>query len=106
MKSKYAMTGEITLTGKILPIGGLKEKSLAAARHKKEKVIIPYENKKDIEELPKTIRNKIEFITVKRATDVFKMVFDESILKKGSNSLNKSIDVKSKKDEIETIITQ
>ena len=106
MKSKYAMTGEITLTGKILPIGGLKEKSLAAARHKKEKVIIPYENKKDIEELPKTIRNKIEFITVKRATDVFKMVFDESILKKGSNSLNKSIDVKSKKDEIENIITQ
>jgi ATP-dependent Lon protease len=79
VSSSFAMTGEITLTGKVLPIGGLKEKALAAVRHKKKKIIIPRENEKDIEELPKTIRNKVEFVLVERAREVFKLVFDESI---------------------------
>jgi ATP-dependent Lon protease len=81
MHSNVAMTGEITLTGKVLPIGGLKEKALAAARHKKEMVLIPAENEKDLDELPKMVRQKIKFITVKRADDVFKIVFDDLIYK-------------------------
>jgi len=79
LQSKYAMTGEITLTGKILPIGGVKEKTLAAIRHKKEKVIIPEENEKDIDELPNSIRKKVEFVFTKRAEEVFKLVFDKKI---------------------------
>ena len=79
--SKFAMTGEITLTGKVLPIGGLKEKALAAVKHKKAKIIIPYENEKDLNDLPKSVRKKIEFISVKRAPEVFKLIFDDSIIK-------------------------
>jgi ATP-dependent Lon protease len=79
MKSNIAMTGEITLTGRVLPIGGLKEKTLAAVKHKKKIVIIPYENEKDTDELPKLVKDKLEFKTVKRADDVFKIVFDDSI---------------------------
>ncbi len=97
--SKYAMTGEITLTGKILPIGGLKEKSLAAARHKKEKIIIPYENEKDINELPKTIKEKLKFITVKRAPDVFKLVFDDSINSKDNKNIKQDLKLLYKKDK-------
>jgi ATP-dependent Lon protease len=97
MKSKYAMTGEITLTGKVLPIGGLKEKSLAALRHKKEKILIPFENEKDLDDLPKVVKNKIEFITVKNAMDVFKIVFDDDIFIKEKNE-------KTKKDSPRIII--
>ena len=81
MHSNVAMTGEITLTGKVLPIGGLKEKALAAARHKKDTIIIPSENEKDLEDIPKIVRNRVKFITVKRADDVFKIVFDDMIYK-------------------------
>ncbi len=108
--SKFAMTGEITLTGKILPIGGLKEKALAAARHKKEKIIIPFENEKDIDELPKTVKEKLEFITVKRATDVFKLVFDQSINAKKNKNIEDDLDFienkKIKKKDFNNIITQ
>ncbi len=59
-----AMTGEITLRGKVLPVGGIKEKALAALRKGIKKVIIPEKNIKDLEEIPKQIRRKIEFIPV------------------------------------------
>ena len=58
-----AMTGEITITGKILPIGGLKEKSLAAHRMGIKKVLIPAENRRDLEEIPEEIRDDMQFIT-------------------------------------------
>lgn len=60
-----AMTGEITLRGRVLPIGGLKEKSLAAYRMGIRKIIIPFENKKDFEELPEKIKNEVEFVFAK-----------------------------------------
>ena len=60
-----AMTGEITLRGRVLPIGGLKEKSLAAYRMGIRKIIIPYENKKDFEELPEKIKREVEFVFAK-----------------------------------------
>ena len=89
MNSNVAMTGEITLTGKVLPIGGLKEKSLAASRHKKEIVIIPAENEKDLIEIPKTVRKKVDFKLVKRATDVFDIVFDKKIFNNLQNKTEK-----------------
>ncbi len=60
-----AMTGEITLRGRVLPIGGLKEKSLAAYRMGIRKIIIPFENKKDFEELPEKIKTEVEFVFAK-----------------------------------------
>jgi ATP-dependent Lon protease len=65
-----AMTGEITLTGNVLPIGGLKEKSLAALRIGIKKIIIPEKNKKDIEELPEFAQKQLEFLPVKDIKEV------------------------------------
>ena len=65
-----AMTGEITLRGLVLPIGGLKEKLLAAHRAGIKKVLIPIENKKDLIEVPKTILENIEIVTVKNVDEV------------------------------------
>ena len=62
VRNDIAMTGEITLRGKVLPIGGLKEKSLAAYRAGIRTVIIPEENKPDIDDIPKEIRKNIKFI--------------------------------------------
>ncbi len=61
---EVAMTGEITLRGRVLPIGGLKEKALAAHRAGIKKIILPAENEKDIEDIPETVRNDLEFIMV------------------------------------------
>ncbi|MFZ7111088.1 MAG: endopeptidase La [Desulfatiglandales bacterium] len=65
-----AMTGEITLRGRVLPIGGLKEKILAAHRGEIKRVLIPMENKKDIEEIPKKILKKVELIPVSHMDEV------------------------------------
>ena len=70
VKSSVAMTGEVTLTGKVLPIGGLKEKSLAAYRAGIKTIIIPNDNKKDIEDIPLSIRNKIKIIEAKEIETV------------------------------------
>jgi len=67
-----SMTGEITLRGRVLPIGGLKEKSLAALRSGIDTIIIPDDNVKDLEEIPKDIRAKINFISVKDMDEVIK----------------------------------
>jgi ATP-dependent Lon protease len=65
-----AMTGEITLTGKVLPIGGLKEKALAAMRMNIKTIIIPWKNKKDLEDIPEEYRAKLNFIAVKTIDEV------------------------------------
>jgi ATP-dependent Lon protease len=65
VKSDVAMTGEITLRGEVLPIGGLKEKLLAAHRGGITKVLIPEENEKDLAEIPKNIKGKLEIVPVK-----------------------------------------
>ena len=72
-----AMTGEITLRGRVLPIGGLKEKALAALRAGIKKVIIPAQNKKDLVEIPKDIRAQMEFIPVKNMDQILKIAFRE-----------------------------
>jgi ATP-dependent Lon protease len=69
------MTGEITLTGQVLPIGGLREKSLAAQRAGLKRVIFPRENEPDLEELPPETRKGLEFIPVDRIEEVFEAAF-------------------------------
>lgn len=70
----YAMTGEITLTGRVLPIGGLKEKAIAALREQIPCIIIPERNQKDLEEIPENIRKKLEFLPVKNMDQVLEIV--------------------------------
>lgn len=65
VRSDVAMTGEITLRGEVLPIGGLKEKLLAAHRGGIEVVLIPQENEKDLAEIPKNIKDKLTIVPVK-----------------------------------------
>ena len=74
-----AMTGEITLRGLVLPIGGLKEKLLAAHRAGIKKVLIPNENKKDLVEVPKTILDSIEIIPVKNIDEVLKVALTKPL---------------------------
>ena len=72
---KVGMTGEITLTGRILPIGGLKEKTLAAARARLTKVLIPEENQKDLADVPDYVKKKVTFVPVKDMDDVVRILF-------------------------------
>ncbi|MFC1658988.1 endopeptidase La [Pseudomonadota bacterium] len=74
VKKDVAMTGEITLTGKVLPIGGLKEKLLAALRGGIKTVIIPKENEKNLEDLPKKVVNKLNIKPVERVEDALKIM--------------------------------
>ncbi|MCK5847815.1 MAG: endopeptidase La [Caldisericia bacterium] len=71
-----AMTGEVTLIGRVLPIGGLKDKLLAAQRAGIKKVLIPEQNKKDLIEIPKDIVNKLKIITVDDLKQAYKEVFN------------------------------
>lgn len=70
-RRNVAMTGEITLTGRVLPIGGLKEKALAAARAGIDTIVIPEKNRYDLEKLPKSIMGKLTFVPVKEIKEVF-----------------------------------
>jgi len=67
------MTGEVTLRGRVLPIGGLKEKSLAAKRMGIKKIILPKRNKKDIDDIPKYIKKDMEFIFADTMDQVLKV---------------------------------
>ena len=71
------MTGEITLRGKVLPIGGLKEKALAAYRLGIKKIIIPKDNLRDVDEIPQDIASQIQFIPAK----TIDTVFDNALIK-------------------------
>ncbi len=90
VRGDIAMTGEITLRGKVLPIGGLKEKSLAARRLGIKRVIIPYDNKREIDELPEVVRNEITFTPVKRVDEVFAVMLGDEEKKKDEKQAKKS----------------
>ncbi len=87
VRTNVAMTGEISLRGRVLPIGGLKEKTMAALRHGIQTVIIPKDNEKDLEEIDQTVRNALIFITAQTVETVFDVAlirnntFDPTILK-------------------------
>ncbi len=76
VNKNVAMTGEITLRGRVLGIGGLKEKVIGAHRAGIRKVFIPCENEKDLDEIPEDIRNDIKFISVKNYMDIYKDLFN------------------------------
>ncbi len=80
IRKDVAMTGEITLTGRVLPIGGLKEKALAAMRHGIKTVIIPYKNKKDLLDIPDEYREELEFVPVKTIEEVLEVALAKKIV--------------------------
>jgi ATP-dependent Lon protease len=71
VRDDVAMTGELTLTGQVLPIGGLKEKALAAQRAGIHRVLAPRRNEGDLEDVPANLRNGLEFVWVNDVDDVF-----------------------------------
>ncbi|MBU1161857.1 MAG: endopeptidase La, partial [Proteobacteria bacterium] len=77
IRKDLAMTGEITLRGQVLPIGGLKEKVLAAHRAGIKTIIIPKLNEKDLYDIPEEIQKKINFKPVERMQDVLKIAFEK-----------------------------
>ncbi|XP_066440015.1 lon protease homolog 2, peroxisomal isoform X2 [Eleutherodactylus coqui] len=90
--SDIAMTGEITLRGLVLPVGGIKDKVLAAHRAKLKRVIIPQRNEKDLEEIPLNVRRDLTFILAGSLEDVLNTAFDGGFLcKRGQELLNSKL---------------
>ena len=84
-----AMTGEITLRGRVLPIGGLKEKMIAAHRGGIKKILIPDENEKDLKDVPKTISNQLEIVTVEHMDEVL----THALILDDGDTLFKNVDI-------------
>ena len=99
VRRDLAMTGEITLRGRVMPIGGLKEKVLAAHRAKLNTVLLPKENEKDIPEIPKAVRDDIELICVDHVDEVLKhaLVLDDPeafyLKLRGQATINPALDL-------------
>jgi ATP-dependent Lon protease len=73
-----AMTGEVTLAGRVLPIGGVREKALAALNHGVSTVILPLANQKDLADIPDQFKEKLNFIFVENIDEVMAVVFDRT----------------------------
>lgn len=100
IRKEVAMTGEITLTGRVLPIGGLKEKALAAMRHGITTIIIPHKNKKDLADIPDEYREKVSFVPVKTIDEVLSIALAQKTKrpkKKGSSASSKGGNQRRKK---------
>jgi ATP-dependent Lon protease len=81
VKKNVAMTGEITLRGRVLAIGGLKEKVLAAHRAGIDTIILPVDNKKDLDEIPENVRGKIKFVIAEDMETVLKTALAQGKIK-------------------------
>ena len=79
IKSDFAMTGEVTLRGAVLPVGGIKEKVLAASRNGIKHIILPERNRNDLEEIPEKIRDHLEFHLVKKMDEVLEIALDAPV---------------------------
>ncbi len=90
VKSEVAMTGEITLRGEVLPIGGLKEKLLAAHRGGISTVLIPDENEKDLAEIPKNIKDKLNILPVKWIDQVLELALQQMPMPQSKSTAKKS----------------
>ena len=89
VRQDIAMTGEITLRGRVLPVGGLKEKIIAAHRGGIKKILIPKENEKDLRDVPKSISKQVEIIPVEHMDEVL----SHSLILDEGESLFKKVDI-------------
>jgi ATP-dependent Lon protease len=76
VRSEIAMTGEISLRGLVLPVGGIKEKVIAAARAGIKTVMLPARNQRDLEEIPETIRNQLRFVWLEKVDDILTVAME------------------------------
>ncbi len=83
IRRNLAMTGELTLSGRVFPVGGVKEKVIAARRARVKEIILPAQNKKDLEEIPEYIKKGLKFHAVETITDVIGIAFNKQ--KKGES---------------------
>ncbi len=97
VRSDTAMTGEITLRGKVLPVGGIKEKVLAAARMGISRIILPRYNEADLADIPENIRSKLQFILVTSIDEVLKNSINDFDIPDGHNKIEKKNGRKNKK---------
>jgi len=104
VRKDVAMTGEITLRGRVLPIGGLKEKLLAALRGGIKKVLIPEENAKDLAEIPDNVKNNMEIIPVAHANDVLKhaLIHQPEAIEWTEAEINPAVAITTEEDVIST----
>jgi ATP-dependent Lon protease len=79
VKPALSMTGEITLRGKVTAVGGIKEKVIAALRSGIKTVVLPEENRKDLEEIPEMVKSKLEFKFVREAGQAFRFILDKPL---------------------------
>ena len=100
VRGDVAMTGEITLRGKVLPIGGLKEKLLAAHRHGICEAIVPMDNKKDLPDIPENIRNEMQLHFVESMDEVLKIALEREIVALPMPANNPAVEIASPPEEI------
>ena len=81
VRQDVAMTGEVTLTGKVLPVGGIREKVLAAHRAGIHKVLLPKENERDLDEIPSSVQKEIEFVFLENVDDALKHALVKKVQK-------------------------
>ena len=82
VRKDVAMTGEVTLAGRVLPVGGIREKALAALNHGIHNIVIPFANQKDISDIPSELEQKMNFVFVKNLEDVLSMALETKFSKK------------------------
>lgn len=98
VRADIAMTGEVTLTGNVLPIGGLKEKTMAAYRNGIKTVLIPEENVSDLKEIDDAVKENVDFISVSKADEVLSLALSKNVVVKD----NKQRSIKIKQDRSQT----
>jgi ATP-dependent Lon protease len=79
VRSDFAMTGEISLQGLVLPVGGIKEKCIAAHRNGIKNVILPENNKKDVDEIPKDVQKELKFFFVSRVQEALELALEKKV---------------------------
>ena len=84
VRNDVAMTGEISLRGLVLPVGGIKDKTVAAARSGIRTVILPARNRRDLEDIPASAREKLQFVWAERVEDVIAAAFDGDIAQRAA----------------------
>ncbi|MGH8208418.1 MAG: endopeptidase La [Steroidobacteraceae bacterium] len=98
VRADVAMTGEISLRGLVLPIGGVKEKTIAAARAGIKKVILPARNRRDLEDIPQSARSLLEFVWVDRVSEALEVALGEPVLTVETAAVEKAAAAKSSKN--------
>jgi ATP-dependent Lon protease len=90
VRHDIAMTGEVTLQGRVLPVGGIREKCLAALSQGITDIVIPLANKKDLADIPQEFKDKMNFIAVENLDEVFAVVFDKTAVRSSKKSMPKA----------------